>query len=161
MLDTRDTLDYRKVIGRFATGVSIITATYRGEPYGMTANSLTSVSLDPTLLLVCFIRGSKTEIAVKESGLFGVNLLDETQRELSNRFAATANDWGGVRYRLTEHGIPLLDPTIGEISCRVHEIVEGGDHEILIGEVTDFHAGCDADPLVFYQGRYRRLAPAD
>ncbi len=151
-----DPLDYRSVIGRFATGVTVVTAVHGDEPFGMTANSVTSVSLEPTLLLVCFIHGSRTGIAVKEAGFFGVNILEESQEDLSNRFAATANDWDGFKWYTGSHGVPLFEETLGRLVCKVDKVLDGGDHEIVLGEVIECEAGDDADPLLFYKGKYLR-----
>lgn len=157
-----DPLDYRRVIGAFATGVAVVTADHDGEPFGMTANSVTSLSLDPTLLIVCFIHGSKTAIAVKESGYFGVNILDETQEAISSRFAVSANDWDGVRWEIGPHGAPLLKQTLGRIVCRLDRVVDGGDHAIVIGEANYCDPGeSDVGPLLFFKGEYREMATLD
>lgn len=153
-----DPLDYRKVIGHFATGVTVVTAAHNGEPYGMTANSVTSVSLTPTLLLVCFMDGSETGIAVRESGWFCVNILDATQVDLSNKFAKQASDFDGVAWHQGDMGVPVLEGGLGHIICRVDRVVDGGDHDIVIGEVVTCD-GTDGDPLLFYEGKYRQIAP--
>jgi flavin reductase (DIM6/NTAB) family NADH-FMN oxidoreductase RutF len=155
-----DPLEYRKVVGGFATGVTIVTAVHDDEPYGMTANSLTSVSLEPVLLLVCFIRGSRTGIAVKETGWFGVNILEAGQVELSNRFARTTSDFDGVDYLEGPHGVPLFKESLGTIVCRVQRVIDGGDHDIVLGEVVDCARGNEgAAPLLYFRGAYRELAP--
>ncbi len=148
-----DPLDYRTVIGGFATGVTVITATHRDEPFGMTANSVTSVSLEPTLLLVCFIRGSQTGIAVKEAGRFGVNILSANQQALAEHFAITTGGFGDIGYSASSDEIPVLSGTLGAIGCRVREVIDGGDHEIILGEVQWCHSGA-GEPLLFFRGRY-------
>lgn len=155
-----DPLEYRAVIGGFATGVTVVTAFHAGEPYAMTANSVTSVSLEPTLLLVCFMKGSRTGLAVRESGWFAVNILDDSQEGLSRRFASPelTTDFDGVEYVPGMQGAPLLSGGLGNVQCRVREVVEGGDHDIVIGDVLDASAPPDGDPLLFFRGKYRRMA---
>lgn len=159
-----DPLEYRQIIGGFATGVTVVTASHGDEKFGMTANSVTSVSLEPCLLLICFIRGSKTLIAVKEAGWFGVNILHADQEELSNTFARTTGTFEDVAHTVDRHGVPLLGGTLGHLVCRVRTISDGGDHEIVVGEVVDESPSArpDADdsPLLFYRGRYRRMVPS-
>lgn len=154
-----DPLDYRKVIGHFATGVTVVTALHAGEPYGMTANAVASVSLDPTLLLVCFMDGSETGLAVKESGWFCVNILGADQEDLSNRFAQRASDFGGVEWQAGEMDVPVLAGGLGHVVCRVDRVVDGGDHDIVIGEVVAC-ARNGGEPLLFFAGGYRRMSPA-
>lgn len=156
-----DPLEFRQVIGGFATGVTVVTASHEGELFAMTANSVTSLSLEPCLLLVCFIRGSQTLLAVKESGWFGVNILHADQEELSNRFASTTGDYEGVDHELDSHGVPLFAGTLGSCVCRVKEVVDGGDHEVVVGEVTGITKAerPDDEPLLFYRGKYRAMAP--
>jgi flavin reductase (DIM6/NTAB) family NADH-FMN oxidoreductase RutF len=155
-----DPLEYRKIIGGFATGVSVVTATHNGDRYGMTANSLTSVSLEPLLLLVCFVRGSQTGLAVQESGYFGVNLLDASQQDLSNRFASSAASFDGVDFDTGDFDLAFFPGGLGRVTCRVHEVVAGGDHDIVIGEVLAAE-GRDGDPLLYFRGKYRAVVPAD
>jgi len=154
-----DPSDYRRIIGGFATGVSVITALdAAGNPVGMTANSLTSVSLDPILLAVCFQRGSSTLDAVTATGGFVVNLLDESQQEMSGLFARYTEEdrFAGLDTENTEGGIPVLPDGLGHLECVVHEVLEGGDHIIVLGRVE---AGVERDgrPLLFYKGKYGRM----
>lgn len=155
-----DPLEYRQIIGGFATGVTVVTASHSGENFGMTANSVTSLSLEPCLLLVCFIRGSKTLIAVKEAGWFGINILHADQEEVSNRFARTTGTFDEVAHTVDTHGVPILEDSLGHVVCRVRSVADGGDHEIVIGEVVDEGTstrGDDDSPLLFYRGRYRTM----
>lgn len=155
-----DPLEYRKIIGGFATGVAVVTTTHQGERFGMTANSLTSVSLEPTLLLVCFVHGSRTGLAVRAAGHFGVNLLDDAQQDLSNRFASSSATFDGVDFETGDFEVPFFPGGLGRITCRVHEVVAGGDHDIVIGEVLSAEGG-DGDPLLYFRGKYRGIAPVD
>lgn len=151
---------YRQAMGRFATGVSVVTAVHDGEPFGMTANSLTSISLDPTLLLVSFIRGSRTLDAVKAHGYFGVTLLDAAQEALSNTFASSKATFEGVEFTEGPHGVPLFPGGLGHFVCKLDRIVDGGDHEVVFGEVVDCDPGDETgDPLLFFSGKYRRIEP--
>lgn len=156
-----DPLEYRQIIGGFATGVTVVTASHGDEKFAMTANSVTSLSLEPCLLLICFIRGSKTLIAVKEAGWFGVNILHSDQEDLSDTFARTTGTFEAVAHTVDRHGVPLLEGTLGNFVCRLDSVSAGGDHEIVVGEVVDespsARADSDDSPLLFYRGEYRRI----
>jgi flavin reductase (DIM6/NTAB) family NADH-FMN oxidoreductase RutF len=154
---------YRDTIGRFPTGVAVVTATGPGGPAGMTTNAVASLSLDPLLLIVCFETRSRTLEAVRSSRRFAVNVLRAGDEELAavfaskrvgpEKFAALT----GHRWR-EEHGLPVLDRALAWIACGVRELRPGGDHEIGIGEVIGTGAGEEGDPLVFYRGRYTTVA---
>lgn len=156
-----DPLEYRQVIGGFATGVTVVTASHEGEKFGMTANSVTSLSLEPCLLLVCFIRGSQTLIAVKESGWFGVNILHAGQEDVSNTFARTTGSFDEIAHTVDTHGVPVLADNLGHCICRVRSVTDGGDHEIVVGEVVDeaLSKREDDSPLLFFRGKYRSMVP--
>jgi flavin reductase (DIM6/NTAB) family NADH-FMN oxidoreductase RutF len=156
--------DFRHALGQFATGVTVITAPRApGQPYGMTANSFTSVSLDPFLTLVCVDQRSHLLPLLKQGRFFGVNVLKEHQQAVSVYFAQSeqtpdAEAKLGIRYRWTEGGIPLLEDTLAQIVCRVVASYIAGDHTIFLGEVqsADLFPG---EPLLFFRSRYRQLAP--
>ena len=153
---TVDPRTYRETVGHFATGVSVITTKDANGPQGMTVNSLTSVSLDPTLLLLCLTRDTRTLAGIRESGAFVVNVLSHHQMALSNNFARPAEDhFADVQIEWSDDGMPHLPNSLATIHCRVWRLDDGGDHEIVIGQVTDV-ATNDGDPLVFYRGRYAR-----
>jgi flavin reductase (DIM6/NTAB) family NADH-FMN oxidoreductase RutF len=153
----------RRTMGHFATGVSVVTARDRaGRSLGTTVNSLTSVSLDPPLLLVCLGHGSETLGAIRDAGRFGVNVLREGQRDLSDRFARPADGrtWFGVRTHLAE-GIPVLEDALATLECEVHDTVDAGDHLIVIGRVLGAdHVDEDPEPLLFFRGRYAAMGAA-
>lgn len=154
-----DVTVYRQVMGGFATGISVVTAlTGKGRPEGMTANSLTSVSLQPTLLAVCFSRESRTAAAIHETGAFVVSLLAEHQQALSVRFSADlqTDPFEDLKWGKTERGIPVLDDGLGHLECRLCEIYAGGDHVIVLGEVERCVAR-DGHPLIFFKGGYWRI----
>jgi len=150
---------FRDVMGRFATGVSVVTASGPEGAVGMTANAITSLSLDPLLLLVCFDRESRTLPVVRETGAFGVNILATGQEALARVFASKAPEaekFAGVAHSVHD-GIPVLDDAHAWIGCRLRDLVAGGDHMIGIAEVHSAEAG-DGAPLVWYRGAYGSLA---
>jgi flavin reductase (DIM6/NTAB) family NADH-FMN oxidoreductase RutF len=152
-------VEFRKAMGCFATGVTVVTTAFDGEPHGMTLNSLTSVSLNPRLLLVCLAKGSRTTRAVLGRGAFVVNLLTEDQRELCQRFAKPGADrFRGLPCPLNDLRLPELPGTLGTICCTVENVQAAGDHYVTIGRVRRC-ALRDGAPLLFYGGRYGRCAP--
>jgi flavin reductase (DIM6/NTAB) family NADH-FMN oxidoreductase RutF len=156
-----DATALRRVMGCFATGVTIVTTRDReGRFYGLTANALTSVSLVPPLLLVCIDRKAETFAHFYDSKAFVVNVLTEGQSELSTRFAKSGGDkFTGVPCRPGHLGVPILAGVLAFLECRIVATHEAGDHVIHVGEVE--HAEiADGPPLLFFQGRYRRLADA-
>jgi 3-hydroxy-9,10-secoandrosta-1,3,5(10)-triene-9,17-dione monooxygenase reductase component len=154
--------DLRTVMGHFATGVCVI-STRRGDgtPVGTTVNAVTSVSLDPPLLLVCLARDSETLAAVMGSSRFAVSILTEEQREHSVRFAAKGGQARPEEVEFSEHDaeVPCLADALATIACRVHAVHEGGDHMIVLGEALSMSsAEHDLAPLLFFRGTYTRLA---
>ena len=142
---TFDRSAFRKVLGTFATGITVVTTVNEhGVPFGLTANSFTSVSLDPPLVLVCLDRCSNSLAAIRSSGVFAVNILSEEQRSLSSIFASkSADKFAQVEWRKGCTGVPLFPGTVGWVECAVHEIVSAGDHDIVMGHVQD----CGQSPL--------------
>lgn len=157
MNDPLDTRALRDAFGAFMTGVTIVTAAGRDGPAGLTANSFTSVSLTPPLLLVCVNGASRSLGAIRDAGGFAVNILAETQRDLSNRFAGRAEDrFDGVDWRAGPVGGPILAGVCGWFDCRLHDEVMAGDHVVLIGRVEGFdHVG--GAPLGYARGDYFSL----
>src|ERR1043166_779383 len=154
-----DTTELRTVMGCFATGVTVITTRDQGgRPYGLTANAVTSLSLEPPLLLICVDRKAETFPHFFDSKIFVLNILGAEQEEISRRFAKTGGDkFAGVAYRIGHLDTPILEGTLGHVECRIIETLEGGDHVIHIGEVQ--HAAAPAGrPLIFFRGKYRHLA---
>lgn len=157
---------YRDVVGLFGTGVTILTAS-RGEvAHGMTANALTSVSLDPTLLLVCIDRRARMHDIVLAAGGFAVNILGEHQEELSNHFAGRAKEGpppATLRFEYDhDGGAPTIGGCVASIQCALERVLDGGDHSIVLGRVLSVRADAtDKRPLLFYAGKYRRLAEHD
>jgi flavin reductase (DIM6/NTAB) family NADH-FMN oxidoreductase RutF len=153
-----DAAQFRQVLGRFATGVSIVTARGpNGRPVGMTASSLASVSLDPPLLLVAVDRQNDMHDALRAAPHFAVNILAADQEPLSRRFAATdPNRFDGVGYRESRHGVPLLNDVLAHIECAMHAAVPGGDHTVFFGLVTG-GAVTEQRPLIYYRSGYASL----
>jgi flavin reductase (DIM6/NTAB) family NADH-FMN oxidoreductase RutF len=134
-----------------------------GRVHGMTANSVTSVSLEPLLLLICVDHRAHLLPMVKKQGRFGVNVLKESQVAISRYFAQTEENLEtetnlGIRYRWTPTGVPLLEDALVHIACNVAASYVAGDHTIFIGEVETTEV-FDGEPLLFFRGAYRRIAP--
>ncbi|SDW42804.1 flavin reductase family protein [Roseicitreum antarcticum] len=145
--------EFRRSMSKFATGVAVITTADSGILYGMTVNSLTSLSLTPCLLLICPKLGSATGHAIRNSRRFIVNVLEAGQQELCQRFVGKdAKRFDGMELQFSADGLPLLQGCIAHISCRLHAVHPGGDHEIIVGEVIDC-AGHHGDPMIFHEGR--------
>jgi 3-hydroxy-9,10-secoandrosta-1,3,5(10)-triene-9,17-dione monooxygenase reductase component len=148
---------FRAVMGHFATGVAVVTATSPQGPVGMTANAVCSLSLDPLLLLVCFDREARTLAVVRETRRFGVNVLGAGQQELARLFASKVPEhakFAEVAHRVDE-GVPVIDGAIAWVGCRLERLVPGGDHTIGIGAVDAAETGGGGAPLLFYRGTYR------
>lgn len=146
--------EFRKAMGYFATGVAVVTTSHSGAQFGMTVNSLTSVSLDPCLLLICSKKGSATGDAIIRSGVFAVNVLGETQQDMCMRFVgAGARRFEELSVHRDEWGLPLLPGSLAHISCRLSAVHPGGDHDIIVGEVADCRLE-SGDPLIFHDGQF-------
>jgi len=154
--------DFRRVLGHFATGVTVITVRDSdGRPTGLTASAFTSVSLDPPLILVCVDHKSQSYPALIVSKTFAVNILSLDQEAISRRFATTKvdNKFEGVPFTLSPFGLPLIDSALAQLECATVNIHPEGDHSIFVGRVERGHSGAGA-PLVYYRGRYDRLSDA-
>jgi flavin reductase (DIM6/NTAB) family NADH-FMN oxidoreductase RutF len=151
----------RDAMGHFATGVTVITSVGAdGEPVGTTANAVTSLSLDPPLVLVCLDLKSTTLTALRSHGAFAVNVLGQRQRQLSANFAkrGLAAVWEGVTHQRGPTGSPRLADVIAVIECTVEHSMPGGDHEIVIGRVQHVETNSEgATPLLFWRGRYAAM----
>lgn len=151
---TLDPRAFRKCLGQFATGVTVMT-TARGEQLaGMSVNSFTALSLDPPLVLWSIRRESSSLEVFREAGHYAVNILAEDQIDVANRFAKPGEEkFGQTRWREGRLGAPLLDGVVGTLECRLEQVLDGGDHYILVGRAEHYviHGG---NPLLFVQGRY-------
>lgn len=152
-----DPPQFRQLLGRFATGVSVLTARGPDGPVGMTASSVASVSLHPPLLLVAVDHANDMHAAMVGASQFVINILAADQEALARRFAAeTTNRFDGVGYRESRHGIPLIDGALAHIECAKHAAVPGGDHTVFLGLVTGGET-TDRQPLLYYRGDYASL----
>ena len=149
----------RDAMGCFATGITIVTALdAAGTPVGLTANSFTSVSLDPPLLLVCIANTAGTAPVLREAMHFGVNVLQIGQQPTSNRFAAKVEDrFANQPWAPGQTGVPLLGSSLVSFECQRESLHEAGDHFILVGRVVRAQFEPHRDPLLYFRGKYRRL----
>ncbi len=156
---------FRDVLGRFGSGVTVVTGTSNGEPVGLTCQSFSSVSLDPPLVLFIPARTSRAWPLIQRSGKFCVNVLAADQAELSNTMASRGIDkFDGVTWSPSPTtGSPVLEGALAQLDCVIHTVYEAGDHYLVIGRVvdliTDDHSGHDPNPLLFFRGDYRTTDP--
>ena len=149
---------FRDVLGHFATGVTIITAVDDGEPVGLAANSFTSLSLDPPLVLFCVANSSSTWPRIEAAGTFAINILGEGHEDLSNLFAKKGADrFSATPWHTGVSGAPVLDEAIAYLDCRFEAEYPGGDHTIVVGRVLDLDLREGARPLLFFKGKYSRM----
>lgn len=149
--------EQRQIMGRFATGVALATSTFEDKPFGMTVNSVTSLSLDPPLVLISVNRENKMHKVLSDARVFALNLLTARQEKIARRFAANGpKDFSDLLTDVAETGAPVLKDSLAYIDCRVIQVVPGGDHDIFIGKCVagEVH---EAEPLVFYAGRFTQL----
>jgi flavin reductase (DIM6/NTAB) family NADH-FMN oxidoreductase RutF len=153
-----DPMELRRALGSFPTGISIVTTRdSEGKPRGMTANSFTSVSLDPPLLLVCIGKSASSFPAFYECDAFAVNLLHERQQGVSSLFASKAADkFAKISHDIVHTGAPVLNDCLAWFDCSLHQQIDAGDHIVLFGRVEAF--GTTAlRPLAFCRGRYAEV----
>ena len=140
------------------TGVTIVSAAGPEGPAGATANAVCSLSIEPMLMLACLDRGSRTLLAVQAANRFGISILHAGQEPIARAFATkapVAEKWDGVAWTERE-GIPAIDDALAFVACDLRDVIAGGDHVIVTGEVTALGTG-EGDPLVFHGGEYRPL----
>jgi 3-hydroxy-9,10-secoandrosta-1,3,5(10)-triene-9,17-dione monooxygenase reductase component len=150
--------EFRAALSAYATGVTVVTAIGEKGPSGATANAVTSLSLEPPMMLACLDRGSRTLNAVRAQGRFGVNALAAGQEELARRFARKvpeANKWEDVEWTEAD-GLPRLAGALMWVACELRNLIDGGDHLIVTGNVLATDA-VDGQPLLFHRGDYRDL----
>jgi flavin reductase (DIM6/NTAB) family NADH-FMN oxidoreductase RutF len=151
---------FREALAAYPTGVTVVTATGENGPSGATANAVTSLSLNPPLMLACLDRGSRTLASARAAGLFGVNALAAGQERLAHQFSGKGPEpekWDGVDWS-ESHGAPRLAETLSVmwVACELRDLIDGGDHLILTGAVLDADSR-DGRPLIFHRGAYRDL----
>jgi flavin reductase (DIM6/NTAB) family NADH-FMN oxidoreductase RutF len=155
---TIEAAHFRQVLGHYATGVTIITALNEGKPYGLAANSFTSVSLDPPLVSFCAAHSSTTWPHIRAARHFCVNLLSEDQEELSRLFAISGIDkFAEVGWKRAATGAPVIDDVLGFLDCTIEAEHEAGDHVIVVGRVHDLDVAHKGKPLLFFRGGYGRF----
>jgi len=153
-----DSLAQRRILGHFATGVTVVAARLDGDIQGMTANAVASLSLHPPLVLVAVDKTASMHAALTGSRHFALNILSDSQEQLSRRFAMRGpKEVNDVTWLTASSGAPILADALAWVDCRLAEILPGGDHDIFIGEILagDCREGL---PLLYFCGKYRRLA---
>jgi len=151
--------EFRRVLGGFASGVTIITAMVDGEPVGMTCQSFFSLSLDPPLVAFSPSLHSTSYPRIRQSGSFAVNILEASQRPLCEQFSRSGTDkWRGVEWRPGVTGSPLLEGALASIDCDLEQELETGDHYLTIGRVLELDSTPGRRPLLFFNGSYEHLA---
>lgn len=157
---TIDPSEYRRVLGHFPTGVTVVTGVDADGATGMAIGSFSSVSLDPPLVMFCPGNTSATWKRIKETGSFCVNVLGADQKEICGVFAGKSDDkFAGIDWTTASTGSPVIPGSIAVIDCEIHAILDGGDHDIVVGLVTSLDTSDDAGergPLLFFQGGYGR-----
>jgi len=154
--------EFRKALGCFATGITVITLDSENEVHGMTANAFTSVSLDPMLVLVCVDQRARTHAHLHAKKRFGVNILAEGQRAISEYYARPtrshdrAAEEAGAAFERTALGTPVLRGALAYLECRLHTAQDAGDHTIFIAEVEEVVVN-EGKPLLFFESKYRKI----
>ena len=156
-----DQRQYRQAISAFPTGVSVITTLTEGRPVGMTASSVTSLSLQPVLLLACISRRLPSHDAIKSSGRFAVNVLGEGMEKVARCFATPAENKFEDIPLVRKHELPVLEWAIAHFVCTLHDCLPGGDHTIFVGEVLDCGHRAGARPLLYFRSDFGEMASAD
>lgn len=150
--------EFRSALSRFASGVTVVTGRRAdGSPFGITVSAFTSVSLEPPLILVCIQKTAKSCEALSESAHFCVNVLSDSQTEVSNLFASRdGHDFNKVEFSDGSKGVPVIAGTLASIECSKAREYDGGDHTIFVGQVEKVSVS-DGNPLVYWGSSYRRL----
>jgi flavin reductase (DIM6/NTAB) family NADH-FMN oxidoreductase RutF len=159
LLADERSLSYRRLFGRFATGVAVILTEEDGQVIGLTVNSLTSASLDPLLVLFCVKNESRSGQAILRSGRFTVNILAACQKDIARHFAGSRDSQARLEFA-RENGFVWLTGSNAVFCCEVEAEYPGGDHQIVMGRVVEMNGpeGCD-QMLVYHEGRYAMLEP--
>lgn len=156
-------LKFRDVLGRYASGVTVVTSVCADEPVGMTCQSFSSISLDPPLVMFSPAKTSRAWPLIQRAGHFCVNFLAHGQESLSNTMASRGADkFAGIDWSLSNTGAPMFDGIVGYVDCTIHAVYEAGDHYVVIGQVQDMDftvddEGVSPDPLIYFQGAYRTV----
>jgi len=156
-----DAMEFRRTLGRFATGVTIVTTLDGKTDHGMTVNAFTSVSLDPPLVLVCCDKKAESYEQLKKSRVFAVNVLSDGQKQISVNFSRSELKpirFQNLKIRREATGAAIIEDAMAFIDCRVVAMHEAGDHVIFVGRVEKLGYKEGSDPLLFYAGKYRKIA---
>ncbi|NJK82069.1 MAG: flavin reductase family protein [Chloroflexaceae bacterium] len=152
---------FRTVLSRFASGVTVVTTTFEGRLAGLTVSSFTSLSLKPTLILVCVAHHTDSHSVLEQADQFAVNVLAEDQSYLSQRFASLSEEkFVAGSYTLSARGLPLLNGVLATLECTTYSRLPGGDHSIFVGEVVASHV-YEGQPLLYYRAGYYQLGPRE
>ncbi|MFC4617469.1 flavin reductase family protein [Camelliibacillus cellulosilyticus] len=151
-----DERTFRDAMGKFATGVTVITTLARDKVHGMTANAMMSVSLNPKLILVSIDEKAHMLEKINQSGRFAISILSEQQKDISMHFAGQFKRDEVVDFDWF-HGLPVIKDCLANIVCRVYQSHPAGDHTLFLGEVEDILIR-DGTPLTFYEGKYRKIS---
>ncbi|ABS62617.1 flavin reductase domain protein FMN-binding [Parvibaculum lavamentivorans DS-1] len=151
-----DPATYRKALGTFVTGVTVVTTVLGGVPVGTTVSAVSALSLSPPLILVSLARKSETLAQIKRAGIFAVNILSDGQNDIAACFATAAGaaKFDGIDYSYGQNGAPVLAGAGATIECDLEDCFSGGDHEILVGLVRNATVEGDPAPLVYFRGRF-------
>jgi flavin reductase (DIM6/NTAB) family NADH-FMN oxidoreductase RutF len=147
---------FRNAMGKFATGVTVITTSVNNEAHGMTANAFMSVSLSPKLVLISIGEKAKMNDYIKQSGKFAVSILSEEQKEMSMLFAGQIKENRDVDFKWMNE-LPVIDNALVNLTCNVYESYVAGDHTLYVGEVTDLSLE-NGNPLSFFEGQYKNIS---
>jgi flavin reductase (DIM6/NTAB) family NADH-FMN oxidoreductase RutF len=153
-----DAQELRRVMGHFATGVTVITTQDKdGAPQGLTANAFMSLSLNPPLAIISVDKGATCYSCFAPGNAFNVNFLSEDQEEVSRRFATKGIDkFADLNWHAGRNGAALIDGALGQVECQITACYDGGDHTIVVGEIL--HVIADGErPLLFFKGKYQKL----
>ncbi len=159
---TVDASSFKQVLAQFASGVTIVTTTHDGAPYGMTVAAFSSVSLDPPLVLVCIGKSATSCDPIRVAGRFAVHILATTQEHLGTRFSSKntmAERFEGLPYSLGETGVPVIEGSLAHVECEMAEAYEAGDHWIYVGRVMSANARSDGEALLHFRRAFRMLTP--
>ncbi|MBX7170326.1 MAG: flavin reductase family protein [Pyrinomonadaceae bacterium] len=150
--------EFRASLGRFASGVTVITTKdSNAHLHGLTVSAFCSVSMNPPLILICIQKTTGSHHAFEQAKCFVVNILEESQQDVSNHFASHLDDkFTGQNYHLSEHGLPILDNCLVNLECNLKNSYDGGDHTIFVGEIENAKFS-DGKPLTYFHGKYHKI----
>ncbi len=153
--------DFKRALGSWASGVTVVTASDEGMHYGLTVSSFTSISLDPPLVAVCVGNHNRAPEMIRRSGRFGVSILARDQEAVSNHFARSGREpsatFEGATPHATGHDVTVVEGSLAWLACSLHQAVELGDHTLIVGEVLETRTSPDRDPLMYYRRAYRTV----